>query len=198
MGSVLIIFGNCCLPHAAWLVHQPSNPSASSVHHGGCSCWQGQAAQLFRLRRAASFCWMVTPVGLEPTIPGSVGRCLIHWATGPLVQCLRIFYVEVTHLGGSSERAGRSPTCSSFLFLEIGHWRSASHTVEVPIDIYSWDSNLWRSGTGTSRQVTHLFKALSFMEIGHWRVAAHTAEVPVDIYSCGFEFVEKRERCGCV
>ena len=22
-------------------------------------------------------------VGLEPTIPGSVGRCLIHWATGP-------------------------------------------------------------------------------------------------------------------
>ena len=25
----------------------------------------------------------MTPVGLEPTIPGSVGRCLIHWATGP-------------------------------------------------------------------------------------------------------------------
>ena len=25
----------------------------------------------------------VTPVGLEPTIPSSVGRCLIHWATGP-------------------------------------------------------------------------------------------------------------------
>ena len=23
-------------------------------------------------------------VGLEPTIPSSVGRCLIHWATGPL------------------------------------------------------------------------------------------------------------------
>ena len=100
MGSVLIIFGNCCLPLAAWLVRQPSNPSASSVHHGGCSRWQGQAAQLFRLRRAASFCWMVTPVGLEPTIPGSVGRCLIHWATGPLVEHFRIFYMEVTHLGG--------------------------------------------------------------------------------------------------
>ena len=27
----------------------------------------------------------MTPVGLEPTIPGSVGRCLIHWATGPCV-----------------------------------------------------------------------------------------------------------------
>ena len=25
----------------------------------------------------------LTPVGLEPTIPGSAGRCLIHWATGP-------------------------------------------------------------------------------------------------------------------
>jgi hypothetical protein len=23
------------------------------------------------------------PAGLEPAIPGSVGRCLIHWATGP-------------------------------------------------------------------------------------------------------------------
>ena len=42
----------------------------------------------------------LTPVGLEPTIPGSVGRCLIHWATGPLVRCFRIFYIEVTHLGG--------------------------------------------------------------------------------------------------
>ena len=28
----------------------------------------------------------LTPVGLEPTIPGSVGRCLIHWATGPPKQ----------------------------------------------------------------------------------------------------------------
>jgi hypothetical protein len=29
----------------------------------------------------------MTPAGLEPAIPGSVGRCLIHWATGPLVIC---------------------------------------------------------------------------------------------------------------
>ena len=26
---------------------------------------------------------MMTLVGLEPTISGSVDRCLIHWATGP-------------------------------------------------------------------------------------------------------------------
>ena len=25
----------------------------------------------------------MTPAGLEPAIPGSVGRCLIHWAKGP-------------------------------------------------------------------------------------------------------------------
>ena len=25
-------------------------------------------------------------VGLEPTIPGSVGRRLIHWATGPVLE----------------------------------------------------------------------------------------------------------------
>ena len=28
----------------------------------------------------------VTLVGLEPTISGSVDRCLIHWAIGPLVM----------------------------------------------------------------------------------------------------------------
>ena len=27
---------------------------------------------------------IMTPAGLEPAIPGSVGRCLIHWATGPI------------------------------------------------------------------------------------------------------------------
>ncbi len=27
---------------------------------------------------------VMTPAGLEPAIPGSVGQCLIHWATGPV------------------------------------------------------------------------------------------------------------------
>ena len=30
----------------------------------------------------------MTPAGLEPAIPGSVGRCLIHWATGPMGMSL--------------------------------------------------------------------------------------------------------------
>ena len=57
----------------------------------------------------------VTPVGLEPTIPGSVGRCLIHWATGPSGKCRRADYVApVYHCGddfvraGESKRAGRA------------------------------------------------------------------------------------------
>ena len=46
----------------------------------------------------------MTPVGLEPIIPGSVGRCLIHWATGPLGARHGIPYIEVTHLGGRNGR----------------------------------------------------------------------------------------------
>ena len=32
----------------------------------------------------------MTPAGLEPAIPGSVGRCLIHWATGPIDKTFRV------------------------------------------------------------------------------------------------------------
>ena len=39
----------------------------------------------------------MTPAGLEPAIPGSVGRCLIHWATGPDV--LPIEYVLCNGFG---------------------------------------------------------------------------------------------------
>ena len=44
--------------------------------HGGCAC----VAKM-------------TPAGLEPAIPGSVGRCLIHWATGALLCCEVAFVV---------------------------------------------------------------------------------------------------------
>ena len=37
----------------------------------------------------------MTPAGLEPAIPGSVGRCLIHWATGPLATSLiQLLYIK--------------------------------------------------------------------------------------------------------
>ena len=34
----------------------------------------------------------MTPAGLEPATPGSVGRCLIHWATGPYASLASFFF----------------------------------------------------------------------------------------------------------
>jgi hypothetical protein len=50
----------------------------------------------------------MTPAGLEPAIPGSVGRCLIHWATGPLDKCpeVRIYLIDSYH----AKRPRRSHT----------------------------------------------------------------------------------------
>ena len=42
----------------------------------------------------------MTPAGLEPAIPGSVGRCLIHWATGPYAS-LALPRDERLHYSGS-------------------------------------------------------------------------------------------------
>ena len=41
--------------------------------------WHSLPSPVVVLAASAS----MTPAGLEPAIPGSVGRCLIHWATGP-------------------------------------------------------------------------------------------------------------------
>ena len=46
----------------------------------------------------------MTPAGLEPAIPGSVGRCLIHWATGPIDL---IFQVDSQHLQGRTDGNAR-------------------------------------------------------------------------------------------
>ena len=43
-------------------------------------------SRLVQCRDAAYARCKMNPVGLEPTIPGSVGRCLIHWATGPVLD----------------------------------------------------------------------------------------------------------------
>ena len=45
-----------------------------------CSQRGGQNAAAKRLRRQAQ----MTSAGLESAIPGSIGRCLIHWATRPI------------------------------------------------------------------------------------------------------------------
>ena len=65
----------------------------------------------------------MTPVGLEPTIPGSVGRCLIHWATGPVSALPRISTSEVTHLGGLNDRtAGLEPVFPGSEGRCLVHW----------------------------------------------------------------------------
>ena len=50
-----------------------------------------------------------------------------------------------TWVEAASEQAGH-PLAQAFLLLEIGHWRFAARTAEVPVDIYSCDLDLWRSG----------------------------------------------------
>ena len=56
----------------------------------------------------------MTPAGLEPAIPGSVGRCLIHWATGPRARAAamsaQLPLTCATHLPPcSSTRSLRQP-----------------------------------------------------------------------------------------
>ena len=46
-----------------------------------CSAWSIRI--IFTMASTACPLRTMTPAGLEPAIPGSVGRCLIHWATGP-------------------------------------------------------------------------------------------------------------------
>ena len=63
-----------------------------------CAAATGPAWQSCRNGRAVAQ-RKVTPAGLEPAIPGSVGRCLIHWATGPIehiVSSTHIFVQSVT------------------------------------------------------------------------------------------------------
>ena len=62
-----------------------SIPSLSTAMPNGCNKFvHDQRARLghhINVRAERAKC--MTPAGLEPAIPGSVGRCLIHWATGP-------------------------------------------------------------------------------------------------------------------
>ena len=52
----------------------------------------------------------MTPAGLEPAIPGSVGRCLIHWATGPIDQ---LFEIDFQIVFGSPPMATHAWDCLS-------------------------------------------------------------------------------------
>ena len=49
----------------------------------------------------------MTPGGLEPAIPGSVGRCLIHWATGPDVNYTHCAPLAQSFDGGTEVSVAR-------------------------------------------------------------------------------------------
>ena len=51
----------------------------------------------------------MTPAGLEPAIPGSVGRCLIHWATGPIDHNFKIDSKHVKPRTNGNARAALPP-----------------------------------------------------------------------------------------
>ena len=55
----------------------------------------------------------MTPAGLEPAIPGSVGRCLIHWATGPMNKTSASIPLKSKRFNDNKSFG----TCSAFLGL---------------------------------------------------------------------------------
>ena len=68
-----------------------TSPKPPSHKQGGDKnahgCLNGITFQLYEVSSHAGSVINIqtmTLVGLEPTIPGSVGRCLIHWATRPI------------------------------------------------------------------------------------------------------------------
>ena len=56
--------------------------------------WPGKSFWVRHGFFLADFPMQLTPAGLEPAIPGSVGRCLIHWATGPLTLLLHTSFLR--------------------------------------------------------------------------------------------------------
>ena len=87
----------------------------------------------------------MTPAGLEPAIPSSVGRCLIHWATGPLSARHRISDAEVTHLGGRKGKAvGLKPALPGSLGRRFVHWAAGPLAERIRISNHASDLPGWR------------------------------------------------------
>ena len=85
--------GNCSFVAASKTAcFSPAAPKQHSGQGDVCTRPDDPGSIPARVAPAGLFCWppikilganAMTPAGLEPAIPGSVGRCLIHWATGP-------------------------------------------------------------------------------------------------------------------
>ena len=62
---------------------RPGSTSMTTCEHYCLLSAHHKLINNFIIPQASSPRLQMTPAGLEPAIPGSVGRCLIHWATGP-------------------------------------------------------------------------------------------------------------------
>ena len=67
-------------------VSEEGFPDLWSGAHRLTSAVHRMASSGFELMVHMDTLGTMTPAGLEPAIPDSVGRCLIHWATGPSVR----------------------------------------------------------------------------------------------------------------
>ena len=84
----------------------------------------------------------MTPAGLEPANPGSVGRCLIHWATGPYA-CL----------GRHANKSGKEDCCcdtcwcilcgSTFVYVQIVFCKKTFCTTNVLYKDFACAANLF-------------------------------------------------------
>ena len=111
----------------------------------------------------------MTPAGLEPAIPGSVGRCLIHWATGPDVLPIKCDFAawprnaytceqqinSAFHLSNPSPPLVRSYCGTACIFqdVSIAHLRMADALLN------------WRRATSLSKwRIARQVKGSSFQK----------------------------------
>ena len=102
-------------------------------------------AYLWHKKFAVWTCAQMTPAGLEPAIPGSVGRCLIHWATGPLSMVgVQSFAVPCFRRGGAERkdftvmlracpRPSFLPLCNGKKLVSVPTWAQTARVVVVVV-----------------------------------------------------------------
>ena len=94
----------------------------------------------------------MTPAGLEPAIPASVGRCLIHWATGP-----DAFDLLGAHYTERLERRVNLIHPNALYGMELGRQATNMHSVSSVVSFVYTAA----FGKQPSRQ-------------GHWKSRAYT------------------------
>ena len=92
----------------------------------------------------------MTPAGLEPAIPGSVGRCLIHWATGPVGPCCCqqlttcCSALQSFSLGENPfQTPGHQPKTSALSFVKLADKKCEGREIRTP-NLLIWSQTRYR------------------------------------------------------